>query len=323
MRNIRRGIVTLLLLACCSVSPASAQVNIGIGLPNVSIGINLPLFPELVPIPGYPVYYAPRTAANYFFYDGMYWVYSDDYWYSSYWYNGPWMVVEPAFVPLFILRIPVRYYQQPPLYFRGWHRDAPPRWDQHWGREWEHQHRGWDKWKRGTSPRRAPLPVYQRQYAGDRYPRVEQQQDLHREHYRYQPRDKAVRQYIRQGDQRTSAPNRRERQDEPRMRSPESREIQRPAPHQQQIPDARRPQSQPDRPVYQERRPESRPESRREQRQEPRYEQRQEPRYEQRQQPRAQDREQRYQERERRQEPRGGQGPEQKRDEGRGRDRDN
>lgn len=318
MRNIRRGIVTLLLLACCSVSPASAQVSIGIGLPNVSIGINLPLFPELVPIPGYPVYYAPRTAANYFFYDGMYWVYNDDYWYSSYWYNGPWMVVEPAFVPLFILRIPVRYYQQPPLYFRGWHRDAPPRWDQHWGREWEHQHRGWDKWKRGTSPRRAPLPVYQRQYTGDRYPRVEQQQDLHREHYRYQPRDKAVRQYIRQGDQRTSAPSRRERQDEPRMRSPESREIQRPAPHQQQIPDARRPQPQPDGPVYQERRPESR----REQRQEPRYEQRQEPRYEQRQQPRAQDREQRYQERERRQEPRG-QGPEQKRDEGRGRDRDN
>jgi len=88
MKNIHYGLIALLLL--CSVSAAEAQISIGIGLPNVSIGINLPLYPELVRVPGYPVYYAPRMDANYFFYDGMYWVYLDDNWYASSWYNGPW-----------------------------------------------------------------------------------------------------------------------------------------------------------------------------------------------------------------------------------------
>ena len=89
MQKIRYGLIVLWMLLC-SVTSAAAQVSIGIGLPNVSIGINLPLFPELVPVPGYPVYYAPRVDANYFFYDGMYWVYQDDNWYASSWYNGPW-----------------------------------------------------------------------------------------------------------------------------------------------------------------------------------------------------------------------------------------
>ena len=43
-------------------------------------------------VPGYPVYYAPDIGGNYFFYDGRYWVYQDDNWYSSSWYNGPWDV---------------------------------------------------------------------------------------------------------------------------------------------------------------------------------------------------------------------------------------
>ena len=144
MQKIRYGLIALLLL--CSVSAAEAQISIGIGLPNVSIGINLPLFPELVPVPGYPVYYAPRVDANYFFFDGMYWVYFDDNWYASSWYNGPWGLVDPEIVPLFILRIPVYYYRQPPMYFRGWQSNAPPRWGQHWGQGWEQHRRGWDRW---------------------------------------------------------------------------------------------------------------------------------------------------------------------------------
>ncbi len=35
-----------------SATSAIAQVSIGIGLAGVSIGINLPLFPELVRVPG-------------------------------------------------------------------------------------------------------------------------------------------------------------------------------------------------------------------------------------------------------------------------------
>ncbi|HLO24810.1 MAG TPA: hypothetical protein VK187_01765 [Geobacteraceae bacterium] len=166
MRKIRFGLVVLCMLLCCSVTSVSAQVSVGIGInvPGLSIGINLPVYPELVPVPGYPVYYAPRLSYNYFFYDGLYWVYLEDTWYCSYWYNGPWSFVAPEVVPVFILRVPVRYYRYPPPYFRGWRANAPPRWGEHWGRGWEQHRRGWDKWQRGSAPARAPLPVYQRQY---------------------------------------------------------------------------------------------------------------------------------------------------------------
>lgn len=320
MRKIRYGTVVLLILLCCTVTPVSAQVSIGIGLPNVSIGINIPLYPELVPVPGYPVYYAPRLDANFFFYDGMYWVYLDDYWYASYWYNGPWWLVEPAVVPVFILRIPVRYYRSPPVYFRGWRPDAPPRWGQHWGREWEQHRRGWDKWKRGSAPARAPLPVYQRRYSGDQYPRqVEQQQTLRNQHYRYQPRDRVIRQHFPpQVEQKAPTPPRRERREEPRMRGPGQQDIQRPMPQQQGGPEGAR--SQPPRQAP----PQQREPAPRQQRGPAFQEQRPQPGAVQRDQqaPRPQGQEQRPQDRRRPQEPRG-QGEEQRKEEGRGRERNN
>jgi len=158
-----RYVTIVLWLLFCSVTSAVAQVSI-------SIGINLPVYPTLVQVPGYPVYYAPRLNSNFFFYDGMYWVYEGDNWYASSWYNGPWSLVGPEFVPLFVLRIPVRYYRNPPMYFRGWRSDAPPRWGDHWGNEWQQRRSGWDRWQRSSVPAIAPLPVYQRQYSGDRYP---------------------------------------------------------------------------------------------------------------------------------------------------------
>ena len=191
---MRNGLVVLWILLC-SVTSAAAQVSVGIGFPGVSIGINLPVYPQLVAVPGYPVYYAPQVNSNYFFYDGMYWVYQRDNWYASSWYNGPWGLVAPEAVPLFVLRVPVRYYRQPPVYFRGWRADAPPRWGEHWGSGWERSHGGWDNWNRNAVPMPAPLPVYQRQYSGNRYPRVEQQQVLQTQNYRYQPHDAVVQQH--------------------------------------------------------------------------------------------------------------------------------
>lgn len=230
MRNVRYGVVVLWLLVC-SVGTASAQVSIGIGLPTLQIGINIPIFPELVPVPGYPVYYAPRVAANYFFYDGMYWIFLDGSWYASYWYNGPWWLVEPDVVPLFILRIPVRYYHHPPSFFRGWRRDAAPRWGEHWGRNWEIRHRGWDRWRRGTAPARAPLPNYQRRYSGDRYPGADQQLRLRQEHYRYRPRDRRVRQhFIQRGERPAPGPVYRGGPEQPRVRTRPPEGVGRPAP---------------------------------------------------------------------------------------------
>ena len=192
-----RYLLVALSLLLGSVTSAQAQVSIGIGFPSVDIGINVPVYPELVLVPGYPVYYAPRANLNYFFYDGVYWVYQGDNWYASSWYNGPWQLVGPEYVPLFVLRVPVRYYRQPPAYFRGWRADAPPRWGEHWGRDWEQRRGGWDRWDRRSAPRAAPLPVYQRPYSGDRYPRApEQQHSIRSEQYRYRPREAVTRQHF-------------------------------------------------------------------------------------------------------------------------------
>jgi len=204
-----RSAIVVACMLLGTYAPASAQV---------SIGINLSLYPDLVEVPGYPVYYAPQLDSNYFFYDGRYWVYAQDNWYSSSWYDGPWDIVAPEFVPLFVLRVPVRYYRQPPSYFRDWGLEAPPRWGEHWGRDWERRHGGWDRWDRASAPAPAPLPTYQREYRGDRYPRVDQQQALRNQNYHYRPREAIVRQQYQQPPGQW-APAQRQPQSEPDRRS--------------------------------------------------------------------------------------------------------
>jgi hypothetical protein len=204
MLKIRHVILVLgALMTPLASSSAVAEVSIGIGigLPHVSIGINLPAYPRLVRVPGYPVYYAPQLEANFFFYDGMYWVFHNDNWYASSWYNGPWAFVQPDYVPAYILRVPVRYYRKPPTYFRGWRADAPPRWRENFGRDWEQRRHDWDKWDRRAAPPPAPPPSYQRQYSGSRYPRqVEQQRELQQRNYRYQPHEPVVQKHYQEMD---------------------------------------------------------------------------------------------------------------------------
>jgi hypothetical protein len=220
-------IASMLLLS--PMSPAVAQVSIQIGLPSVSIGVNQAAYPEMVPVPGYPVYYAPRADSNYFFYDGMYWVFQGDNWYASSWYNGPWALVAPQYVPVFILRVPVSYYRQPPAYFRGWRPEAPPRWGEHWGNDWARNRGAWDRWDRAAAPRPAPLPAYQRRYEGDRYPHAEQQPALRVQNYRYMPRDASVRQVYQSPGVRAASPPPGNRS-EPVARPPQQKDVQRAPP---------------------------------------------------------------------------------------------
>ena len=189
-----RAIALAASILLLSTFAAQAQVSVGIALPGVSIGINVPVYPRLQRVPGYPVYYDPAGASNYFFYDGLYWVYQGDNWYSSSWYNGPWSNVQPMYVPAYVLRVPVRYYRSPPVYFRGWRADAPPRWGEHWGNDWQQRRDGWDRRDRSRPPP-APLPIYQRKFPQERYPQAEQQPQLHGKNYRYQPRDPVVREH--------------------------------------------------------------------------------------------------------------------------------
>ncbi|OYY95797.1 MAG: hypothetical protein B7Y41_00430 [Hydrogenophilales bacterium 28-61-23] len=229
---MRKYLVVFMLLLL-PVAPATAQISVGFGFSDGNIGISLQLYPELEQVPGYPVYYAPRLDSNYFFYDGMYWVYQRDDWYASSWYNGPWWRVDPEDVPYYVLRIPVRYYRQPPMYFQGWQVNAPPRWGDHWGNAWAQRRSGWDRWDRNSAPAPAPLPVYQRKYSGDRYPGAEQQRTLNKREYRYQPHESVVRQLVQKPlvqkpqAQGAPAPVRRETPGTPQMRNPARQDAQR------------------------------------------------------------------------------------------------
>jgi hypothetical protein len=194
MKNIRH--IFVILLALYSVTSFADQMNVGNGQPTDNIGIDITEFPELVVVPGYPVYYAPQLDANYFFYEGQYWVYDDDIWYQSTWFDGPWWQVDPEIVPVFVLRVPVRFYRLPPPYFQGWRPEAAPHWGEHWGHDWEQHRHGWNKWNHADHLKPAPLPDYQHEYSGDRYPRqLEQQHELHQRNYRYQPGNVAVPQH--------------------------------------------------------------------------------------------------------------------------------
>ena len=81
-----------IVLAFAVVGPAGAQVSI-------DIGIRLPSPPPLAVIPNTIVYYAPDAPANVFFYGHQYWVYQPTGWYVGPNWNGPWVIVQPAYVP--------------------------------------------------------------------------------------------------------------------------------------------------------------------------------------------------------------------------------
>ena len=232
---MRKALAVLAILCCCSTTSALAQVSFAFESPGVSIGFNVPVYPDLVRIPDYPVYYAPQLPANYFFYDGLYWVFTNGDWYASPWYNGPWQLVSYNAVPLFLLRVPVRYYRAPPAFFHGWAVNAPPRWDVHWGSGWEERHRGWDRWNKSAVPAPAPLPTYQRNYTGNRYPRgVDEQRTLESRNYRYQPRDRFAQQHVQQGaptqsaQARPSTPTNEARSDRPSGEAPQRAQAPRP-----------------------------------------------------------------------------------------------
>ena len=194
-----RKTLIALLLAFTGALPASAA-NV-----SVTIGIDVPAYPTLQRIPSYPVYYAPSLRANYFFYDGLYWVFDGGDWYSSTWYNGPWYQVDRYEVPTPLLRVPVRYYRSKPVSFRSHRLEAAPHWHEHWGQAWAQRRSDWERWDVRRAPAPAPLPAYQRQYTRERYPVVEQQYVIQSRNYRYEPRDPVVQEVYRERRARADA----------------------------------------------------------------------------------------------------------------------
>lgn len=176
------------LFVCLAAAlPAAAQTY-------YDIDVDLPAFPEMTPVPDSPVYYAPGVESNYFFYDGQFWDFNNDTWFSSTWYNGPWEAVDPVYVPTYVLWVPIAYYHRPPAYFRHWHRDRPPRWGERWGADWQQRHNAIYRSRPANPLERAPLPDYQRHFTRANYPRGPQQSTLHAQHYGYRARAAATQQ---------------------------------------------------------------------------------------------------------------------------------
>lgn len=224
------------LLLCLAATGCTVH-SVAVDTPQASVRFHVSAYPDLVLVPGLPVYYAPRLQRNYFFYDGLYWVFEGDNWYASEWYDGPWSYVRVDYVPVFILRVPVYYYRRPPVYFRSWHRQQPPRWGERWGRDWETRHPDWHR--HDVAPPPAPRPDYQRHYRGRDYPAPGRQQELRRQHYGHQPRERvelggAARPRERwqeeqeQWQQRRQQQERQERQE--RHGRPDQQDDQRPRP---------------------------------------------------------------------------------------------
>lgn len=203
---MRPALLALALLLAPATALTQVQINIDRG--QVSIGVNVATYPTLQRIPNYPVYYAPSVrGTNYFFYDGLYWVFEGGEWHASSWYNGPWHRVDRFDVPVPLLRVPVRYYRSPPAYFRSYRREAPPRWSEQWGASWVERRSDWDRVELRSLPAPAPLPLYQRDYSGSRYPTtVDHQAVILSERYRYQPREEVVRKVF---DERRSVAKKR------------------------------------------------------------------------------------------------------------------
>src|SRR2546426_2114608 len=132
-----RALVTVIvvLAALLTISVAgSIQAQV-----RVDVGIHLPAPPAFVVIPGMPVYYAPSTPANVFFYAHQYWAFESGGWYVGPSWNGPWAGVAPMYVPAPILQVPVGYYRVPPPHWRGQRRGAPPPLGGHLRARWRHE----------------------------------------------------------------------------------------------------------------------------------------------------------------------------------------
>jgi len=99
MKRPAAVLLVLSALFCLAAPPASAGVDV-----NVNIGIPFPGFhveaaPEMVMVPGAPVYFAPRVSVDLFFFDGFWFTRDHDHWYRGHDYRGPWKEVNARYVP--------------------------------------------------------------------------------------------------------------------------------------------------------------------------------------------------------------------------------
>jgi hypothetical protein len=112
--------VAMLFLGA-SARASDVKINIGLGVPPIVLTAP----PQLVVVPGTPVFYAPDVSANLFFYKGRYYTVANGVWSRAPAYNGPWAVIQIGQVPAPVVAVPVEYYKIPPGQLK---KKGPPPW---------------------------------------------------------------------------------------------------------------------------------------------------------------------------------------------------
>ena len=104
-----------------SAMASDVKINIGPSVPPIVLTAP----PQLVVVPGTPVYYAPDISADIFVYKGHYYAVRHGVWSMAPAYSGPWAVIQIGQVPAPVLAVPVDYYKIPPGHLK---KHAPPPW---------------------------------------------------------------------------------------------------------------------------------------------------------------------------------------------------
>jgi hypothetical protein len=110
-----------LLVSGTSAMASDVKINIGLGVPPIVLTAP----PQLVVVPGTPVYYAPNIQANLFFYKGRYYTVANGVWAMAPAYTGPWAVIQIGQVPAPVVAVPIEYYKIPPGQLK---KHGPPPW---------------------------------------------------------------------------------------------------------------------------------------------------------------------------------------------------
>jgi hypothetical protein len=121
LRLLMLAAAAAILVTTTSATAQDVKINIGLGVPPIVLTAP----PQLMVVPGTPVYYAPDVQANLFVYKGRYYTVAHGVWSMAPAYNGPWAVIQIGKVPPPVLAVPVEYYKIPPGHLKE---KGPPPW---------------------------------------------------------------------------------------------------------------------------------------------------------------------------------------------------
>jgi hypothetical protein len=120
-RMVPLAAAATMLVSGASATASDVKITIGLGVPPLVLTAP----PQLVVVPGTPVYYAPEVSANLFFYQGLYYIVANGVWSMAPAYTGPWAVIQIGQVPAPVVAVPVEYYKIPPGQLM---KHGPPPW---------------------------------------------------------------------------------------------------------------------------------------------------------------------------------------------------